>query len=172
MTRSADRGRERDRFYARTRRARDPRLAAAQAIRNGRAWRRLSAAFRLEHPLCALCLVEGRERAAVDVDHKEPLAIRPDLAYEWGNLQALCRACHNRKTDEERRTMAARLASANAEAGPAPDWADLRARVLLDLDDTHPMLFLVDRPRDYLERVVAVRVAAALREERARVSPS
>lgn len=37
-------------------------------------------------------------RGPLEVDHIEPVRTRPELAWELGNLQALCGACHSRKT--------------------------------------------------------------------------
>lgn len=61
------------------------------------AWRRLRAAFLVEHPLCQDCERQGRTTAAVHVHHVRPRKDRPELALVWGNLQALCQPCHNAK---------------------------------------------------------------------------
>ncbi|WP_350211168.1 HNH endonuclease [Botrimarina sp.] len=64
-----------------------------------RAWRKLRAAFLAEHPLCRDCLSAGRTTAAAEVHHREKRADRPDLALTWGNLEALCKGCHSRRTN-------------------------------------------------------------------------
>lgn len=65
-------------------------------------WRRRRNAFISANPLCAHCKAEGRIEAAREVDHIVPLrAGGPRL--EWGNLQALCRRCHQAKTAAETR---------------------------------------------------------------------
>lgn len=63
-------------------------------------WRRLRTAFLARNPLCAD--PEGRHPGipapANEVDHIVPRLVRPDLVYDWDNLQALCKSCHSRKT--------------------------------------------------------------------------
>lgn len=58
-------------------------------------WDRLSIAFRKRHPTCKFCLQLGRDSLAAVTDHIIPSADRPDLRYEWRNLQALCANCHD-----------------------------------------------------------------------------
>lgn len=60
-------------------------------------WRRLRAWFLARNPLCIECHAHGRTTAAKHVDHVVAIAegggrLDPD------NLQALCAACHSRKT--------------------------------------------------------------------------
>ncbi|MEQ9257503.1 MAG: HNH endonuclease signature motif containing protein [Roseovarius sp.] len=43
---------------------------------------------------CRACGARGR----LEVDHVQPVRTHPQLAYEPGNLQALCPGCHTRKT--------------------------------------------------------------------------
>ncbi|MGD9916919.1 MAG: HNH endonuclease [Paenirhodobacter sp.] len=38
------------------------------------------------------------ERRRLEVDHIQPVRLRPDLAFEPRNLQALCPRCHTKKT--------------------------------------------------------------------------
>lgn len=45
---------------------------------------------------CADCQREGRWTRTVDVHHKIPLAVRPDLKYEPSNLEGLCKPHHGR----------------------------------------------------------------------------
>ena len=72
-------------------------------------WDRASKAFRLRYPLCgmrpggrapvmSLCALEGRETPATQTDHVVPH--RGDRATFWdvSQWQALCDACHTRKT--------------------------------------------------------------------------
>ena len=67
----------------------DPR----RTVRRSRRWTNLSRTLRAQAGRCAAC---GDPRSAADltVDHIEPLAARPDLAYEPSNLRVLCRDCH------------------------------------------------------------------------------
>lgn len=43
---------------------------------------------------CVQCGAAGD----LEVDHIRPVRTHPDLAYDLGNLQTLCVACHSRKT--------------------------------------------------------------------------
>jgi 5-methylcytosine-specific restriction protein A len=63
-----------------------------------RKWRRLRAAFLQRNPLCASCTAENHITVAMEVHHKEPIALRPDLRLSWDNLQSLCKTCHSRET--------------------------------------------------------------------------
>lgn len=112
-----------DRTYNRGRRRSVARLAAAAAVYNSRRWKKLRAAFRDENPLCRLCAAAGRVEGARDVDHRIPVDVRPDLAYEWDNLQALCRACHTRKTAAEQGLV--EREPMDAEPPPPPSAAAL-----------------------------------------------
>lgn len=67
----------------------------------GYRWRNVRAAFLREHPLCAECMRRGRLTPATDVDHIKPHHGDPDLMWDEENLQALCHACHARKTASE-----------------------------------------------------------------------
>lgn len=66
------------------------------------AWQRVRAAVLARSPLCAdpfgLHRRSGQVVLATDVDHVVPRHIRPDLAYDRANLQALCKSCHSMKT--------------------------------------------------------------------------
>ena len=61
-------------------------------------WVRLRASVLAEEPLCRECQAQGTIEPATDVDHIRPH--RGNLARFWAraNLQALCHACHSRKT--------------------------------------------------------------------------
>ena len=64
-------------------------------------WRKLSKLFRSRNPLCAHCQAVGETTPAVLVDHIKEIKDRPELQWDWNNLQSLCRACHDRKTSIE-----------------------------------------------------------------------
>jgi 5-methylcytosine-specific restriction protein A len=68
---------------------------------DARSWRPLSKMVRMEEPLCRACLREGRVEAATCVDHIIPVTTAPELRLVRSNLQALCHACHTRKTRAE-----------------------------------------------------------------------
>ena len=55
-----------------------------------------------EHPLCEQCSTPEHPVPAVDVDHIQPHNDDPNLAWDWNNLRALCKACHGRKTRRQR----------------------------------------------------------------------
>lgn len=64
-------------------------------------WRKMSERFRAEHPLCGKCAEANIVRASECVDHVIPHEGKPELLYNWDNLQALCWSCHSRKTRKE-----------------------------------------------------------------------
>ena len=64
-------------------------------------WRTLRRLVLQESPYCAHCgAMLGHDG---QVDHIIPRAVRPDLLLTRSNLQALCSACHCKKTNRERR---------------------------------------------------------------------
>ena len=68
-------------------------------------WRKLRSNFLARNPLCADPFGIHKERkevvAAWHVDHVIPRSARPDLEYDWKNLQGLCVSCHSKKTARE-----------------------------------------------------------------------
>lgn len=60
-------------------------------------WLKLRAAFLAENPLCADCKQLGRLTPAEHVHHIKERKLRPELAFDWDNLEALCPPCHNAK---------------------------------------------------------------------------
>ena len=63
-------------------------------------WRRFREWFVRRHPLCEMCEREGRTERTVIVDHIRELK-DGGARYDEGNVQSLCRACHNKKTAQE-----------------------------------------------------------------------
>lgn len=58
-------------------------------------WKRLRVEIlRRDDWQCVQCGARGR----LEVDHVQPVRTHPELAFEPGNLQTLCPACHTRKT--------------------------------------------------------------------------
>lgn len=70
-----------------------PKFARVFKIRgrtlSGGTWTALRNAFLRFSPFCAHCGHVGEE-----IHHKIPRSVRPDLVYEWDNLQTLCKECH------------------------------------------------------------------------------
>jgi 5-methylcytosine-specific restriction enzyme A len=62
----------------------------------GRQWRRLRACYLAAHPICEC--EEGCGRPATVVDHRRPHHGDHALMYDWANLRALTKSCHDRKT--------------------------------------------------------------------------
>jgi len=61
-----------------------------------RHWRAKRLAYLREHPLCVMCQAAGWVVAATDVDHI--IRKRDGGTDDPKNLQALCHACHSKKT--------------------------------------------------------------------------
>ncbi|MDQ1077995.1 HNH endonuclease [Pseudoroseomonas cervicalis] len=62
------------------------------------AWQRLRLQVLSDEPLCRFCHQAGRIVAATEVDHIQPIALRPDLRLARANLRSLCKPCHSRLT--------------------------------------------------------------------------
>ncbi|WP_296090331.1 HNH endonuclease signature motif containing protein [uncultured Alloprevotella sp.] len=69
-------------------------------------WRKMRRQKLSETPLCERCTKEGRVRAATEVHHVVPIesaiseAEKTRLAYDFNNLQSLCRECHTKTHTE------------------------------------------------------------------------
>lgn len=61
-------------------------------------WRKARKRFLAAHPLCEECKKKGLFVQATVVDHKIPHRGDPDLFWDESNWQALCKACHDKKT--------------------------------------------------------------------------
>lgn len=70
----------------------------SQAVTRTKRWKVLRMAI-LERDgfRCRACGCGGR----LEVDHVQPVRTHPELSYEPRNLQALCPACHTKKTRTE-----------------------------------------------------------------------
>jgi 5-methylcytosine-specific restriction protein A len=64
-------------------------------------WRKARLMFLRKHPLCVDCMKQGRVTPATDVDHIVPHRGNRELFWDESNWQALCHACHSRKTARE-----------------------------------------------------------------------
>lgn len=65
------------------------------------AWDRYSRRYRQQHPLCVSCVSGGHASPSEVVDHITPHRGDETLFWDPENHQALCSACHNRKTARE-----------------------------------------------------------------------
>ena len=72
--------------------------ANVQRVRGGKL-QRLRARLFSREPLCRLCLADGRYAVPVIRDHIVPLA--EGGTEDDQNIQPLCQACSDRKTEEE-----------------------------------------------------------------------
>ena len=66
---------------------------SASARGYGRDWQKLRAAFLAQHPVCEVC----RREPATEVDHTQTIRQGGERLSE-GNLVAMCKSCHSRKT--------------------------------------------------------------------------
>lgn len=69
-----------------------------QSFYNGTAWRRLSKAYKMKHPLCVnhkTC-----KGTVYIVDHVKPIN-EGGAMYDEGNLQSLCKQCNAKKTGKQ-----------------------------------------------------------------------
>jgi len=64
-------------------------------------WAKYSKSRLKRHPLCVICLDEGRTTAATVTDHKQPHKGSYALFWDKGNFQSLCEHHHNLKTTTE-----------------------------------------------------------------------
>ena len=69
---------------------RDP----ATKRRYGRAWKRIRDRYAAEHPLCEMCLKEGRLTPVQEVHHILPVSKGGTHARD--NLMSLCQSCHTK----------------------------------------------------------------------------
>lgn len=67
----------------------------SRKVTRGQRWKALRmAVIERDGFRCKACGARGK----LEVDHIEPVRARPDLAWKPENLQALCPACHTKKT--------------------------------------------------------------------------
>jgi 5-methylcytosine-specific restriction protein A len=65
-------------------------------------WQKLRAYKIQTNPVCEICEAEGRVTAATEVHHKRTFvniidpAERAQVAFDFDNLQSLCKECHSR----------------------------------------------------------------------------
>ena len=66
-----------------------------------RAWQKASKQFLAAHPLCTMCMKEGRYTKATVVDHIIPHRGDEELFWDRSNWQSLCKRHHDLKTGNE-----------------------------------------------------------------------
>lgn len=59
-----------------------------------RRWRATRTAYLAANPRCVVC-----DQPATDVDHIDGKGPSSPRGHDWTNLQAMCHACHTRKTN-------------------------------------------------------------------------
>jgi len=64
-------------------------------------WRKVRKQYLSKHPLCVECQKEDRIVAATVVDHIIPAKDSPELFWDEGNWQSLCKYHHDVKTAKE-----------------------------------------------------------------------
>lgn len=57
-------------------------------------WRATRAGYLAANPRCVVC-----DQPATDVDHIDGMGPSSPRGHDWSNLQAMCHACHTRKTN-------------------------------------------------------------------------
>jgi 5-methylcytosine-specific restriction protein A len=82
-------------------RAQDDRRGSAYERGYDRRWEKARAAFLAQHPVCALCQLDGQVTPAWGVDHVIPHRGNPILFWLPGNWQPVCEPCHNAKRARE-----------------------------------------------------------------------
>lgn len=63
-------------------------------------WRAYRRAFLLANPVCVFCLEQGHVEPATVVDHIRSAVSDPELFWATSNHRALCKRCHDGRTDE------------------------------------------------------------------------
>jgi 5-methylcytosine-specific restriction endonuclease McrA len=82
----------------------DAALAMAKQIRSSAQWTLVSKIVRAKNPICCdpFRTHGNRPEPTQSTHHIEPLAERPDLAFDEANLRGVCNQCHNRLEAIER----------------------------------------------------------------------
>jgi 5-methylcytosine-specific restriction enzyme A len=92
-----------DRAYDQGRRKHEPALAMAARIRSSPRWRRIRVASRHRWPICCDPFNTACRRPTDQINHIQPIELRPDLAYLESNHAPVCTACHAQVSAIERR---------------------------------------------------------------------
>ena len=90
------------RKYVKTQRAKE-----ASKLYNTSTWKRLREAYILMHPLCELCLAQGKTVPAEEVHHIAPISQARTIlemrgrAFDPRSIIALCKNCHHKVHNNE-----------------------------------------------------------------------
>lgn len=72
-----------------------------QRVYQTQRWQKLRLFYLSEHPLCEICEENGIIKDAIDVHHKVSFVGKgedtPFYAFNYNNLQALCKECHQKE---------------------------------------------------------------------------
>ena len=85
---------------------------------NSRQWRKLRALQLAEHPLCRMHAELGQVVAATVVDHIKPHKGDMDLFLDGGNLQSLCKQCHDAHKQAQEHSASGLLRGAGLDGRP------------------------------------------------------
>lgn len=78
-------------------------------VYNTSLWRSLRQSYLMEHPLCEVCLQEGKTTPATDVHHKteisqgETIQEMQELGFNYSNLMSMCEYHHTQLHAEKHR---------------------------------------------------------------------
>lgn len=100
-------------------------LGKYATIYNSKRWRVLRHDHLSKEPLCRYCHAAGDIVAADTVDHIKPHKGDLDLAFDPGNLQSLCKTCHDIHADAKDREKV--MAGCDADGypiDPSHVWSD------------------------------------------------
>lgn len=88
--------------YSQTRGQRRPGAEEQDDFHNSKRWRRFREWHLAQNPLCIECEKAGRVEAATIVDHIVPISEGGE-EMSSDNAQSLCKSCHSKKTNAERK---------------------------------------------------------------------
>lgn len=77
-------------------------LNKRQEVYNTTLWKKMRLAYLTEHPLCEICVMEGKTTLGEDIHHvhsfmdAKDIYERDRLAFDSNNLITVCKICHSR----------------------------------------------------------------------------
>ena len=88
---------------------REKALTIYRNVYNTSLWRSLRSAYLMEHPICEMCLKEGKTTVATDVHHiteisnADTVEEMQQIGFDYSNLMALCEHHHTEIHAEKHR---------------------------------------------------------------------